>query len=86
MKICLQLKGMVEKSLIKMKEDQVVDICKVTIKVEDSNKVMPIVQVWAGKFQVKDVLLDGGFGVNIIFESLKKILKLRKPQSIPFVV
>jgi hypothetical protein len=24
--------------------------------------------------------------VNIIFESLKKILKLRKPQSIPFVV
>jgi hypothetical protein len=47
---------------------------------------MPIVQVWMRKFEVKDVLLDGGSKMNIIFESLKKKLGLRRPQSIPFVV
>jgi hypothetical protein len=45
MKICLQLKGMVEKSLIKMREDQVVDVCKITTKVENFDEVMPIVQI-----------------------------------------
>jgi hypothetical protein len=45
MKNSLQLRGMVEKSLIKMKEDQVVDICKITTKVEDFDEAMPIVQV-----------------------------------------
>jgi hypothetical protein len=35
-----QLKGMVEKSLIKMKEDQVVDVCKITTKVEDFDEVL----------------------------------------------
>jgi hypothetical protein len=32
------------------------------------------------------VLLDNGFKVNIIFESLKKKLGLKRPQSAPFVV
>ncbi len=47
---------------------------------------MLIVQVRVGKFKVRDVLLDGGFNVIIIFESLKKKLKLRRPQLAPFVV
>jgi hypothetical protein len=50
-----------------MKEDQVANVCKVAIKVEDFDEAMPIVQVWVGKFKIKDVLLDGGMGVNIIF-------------------
>jgi hypothetical protein len=75
MKICFQLRRMVEKSLIKMKENHVVDACKVTTKVEDFDGVMLVVQVWAGKFDVRDVLLDNGFGVNIIFESLRKKIK-----------
>jgi hypothetical protein len=47
---------------------------------------MSVVQVRVGKFEVRDVLLDGGFNVNIISKSLKKKLKLRRPQSIPFMV
>jgi hypothetical protein len=39
-----------------------------------------------GKFEVRDVLLDGGSDVNIIYESLRKKLGLRLPQSAPFVV
>jgi hypothetical protein len=34
MKICPQLKGMVEKSSVKMKENQVVDVYKITTKLE----------------------------------------------------
>jgi len=71
MKIYPQLKGMVEKSLIKMREDQVVDVCKATTKVEDFDEVMPIVQVQVGNLEVRDVLLNGGFHVNIIFENLR---------------
>jgi hypothetical protein len=33
-----------------------------------------------------DDLLDGGFGVNIIFEHLWKKLGLKKPSSMPFMV
>jgi hypothetical protein len=35
---------------------------------------------------VRDVLLDGGSDVNIIFESLKKKLGLKKPKPTPFVI
>jgi hypothetical protein len=35
---------------------------------------------------MKDVFLDGGFGVNIIFERLRKKLGLKKPKLAPFVV
>jgi hypothetical protein len=86
MKICPQLKGMVEKSLIKMRKDQVVDVCKVTTKVEVFDEAMLIVQVRVGKFEVTDVLLDSGSNVNIIFESLKKKLGFKRPQLAPFVV
>ncbi len=64
---------------IKMKEYQVANICKVTTKVKDFDEVIAIVQVWVGKFEVRDVLLDNGSSVNIIFESLRKKLKLKKP-------
>jgi hypothetical protein len=78
MRICPQLKRVVERSLIKMKEDQVAYVCKVTKKVEDFDEVMPVIQVWVGKFEIRDVLLDNGSNVNIIFESLKKKLGLKK--------
>jgi hypothetical protein len=35
---------------------------------------------------VRDVLLDGGSDVNIISESLRKKLGLKKPKPTPFVV
>ncbi len=69
-----------------MKEDQVVDVCKITTKVEDFDEVMPVVQVWAGKFEVRDVLLNGGSIVNIISKSLRKKFGLKRLQLIPFVV
>ncbi len=52
MRICPQLKRMVKKSLIKMRKDQVVDVCKVTTKVEDFDEVMLVVQVQVGKFEI----------------------------------
>jgi len=55
-----------------------VDVCKVTTKVEDFDEAMPIVQVWEGKFEVRDVLLDGGSNVNIISKSLEKKFGLKK--------
>jgi hypothetical protein len=56
-------------------------------KIENFDKVMPIVQVRMGKFEIRDVLLDGGFNVNIIFfESLRNKLRLRRLQLVPFVV
>jgi hypothetical protein len=79
MRICPQLRGMVEKSLIKMKVNQVVNVCKVTTKVENFDEAMSIVQVRVGKFEIRDVLLDGGSGVNIIFENLRMKLELRRP-------
>ncbi len=71
--------GMVEKSLIKIKKDQVADVCKVTTKVKDFDEAMLVVQVQVGKFEVRNLLLDGGSNVNIISESLKKKLKLKRP-------
>jgi hypothetical protein len=84
--ICPQLRGMVEKSLVNMKEDEVADVCKVITKVEDFDEVMLVVQVRVGKFEIRDVLLDGGFDVNLIFESLRRKLELKRPQSAPFGV
>jgi hypothetical protein len=57
---------------------KIVDVCKVTTKVEDFDEAMPIVQVWEGKFEVRDVLLDGGSNVNIISKSLEKKFGLKK--------
>jgi hypothetical protein len=78
---------MMEKSLMKTKINQVTDVSKVnTIKVEDFDEAILVVQVRVGKFEVKDVLLDGGFGVNINSKSLKKKLGLRKSQPTSFII
>ncbi len=69
-----------------MKEDQVADVCKITTKVEKFDEVMLVVQVWVVKIEVKDVLLGGGYGVNMISKGLRKKLRLKRPQSAPFVV
>lgn len=82
MRICPQLRGMVEKSSIKMKEDQAVDDCKVATKVKDFDEAMPVVQVRVRKFEVKDVLLKVGSKVNIISKSLRKKLGFRRLQSL----
>ncbi len=49
------------------------------MKVEDFDEVMPIVQVWVGKFEIRDVLLDDGSSVNIISKSLRKSFGLKRP-------
>lgn len=45
-----------------------------------------VVQIRVRKLGVKDVLLDGGSKVNIIFEELKQKLGLKKLQLAPFMV
>jgi hypothetical protein len=69
-KIFPQLRRMMEKSSIKMRENQIVGVYKITTKAKDFDEVMPIVQVQGGKFEIKDVLLDGGSSVttrNFVF-------------------
>jgi len=52
-KICLQLMLIIEKYLLKMKEPQVTDVCKVTImKIKDFDETMLVVQVQVRKFGV----------------------------------
>jgi hypothetical protein len=56
-----------------MQDEHVLDLCKVgTHHKNDFNEVMPIVQVSIGNCEIMDVLLDGGYRVNIIFEHLRK--------------
>lgn len=56
-----------------MKGREVTNVCKVTTaKAEDFDEAMPIIQIRIGKLGVKDVLLDGGFMVNIISKGDRK--------------
>ncbi len=78
-----ELRKMMTKSLLKMGEVQIVDVYKVTtIEVEDFAEAILVVQVHIGKFGVRDVLLNGRYGANIIFESLRKKLRLRNPSRL----
>jgi hypothetical protein len=87
LKICPHLMKMMEKSLMKMKTNQMTDVCKISIvKAKDFDEPIPIVQVRIDKFEIRDVLLDGGSGVNIVSKSLRKKLGVRKPQLASFVV
>jgi hypothetical protein len=53
LRIFPHLRSIMEKYLLKMKDTQVIDVCKVTtMKVEDFDETMPIVQVQMGKFGV----------------------------------
>jgi hypothetical protein len=45
---------------------------------------MAVIQVQIGKNTIKDVLLDGGFGINIVIEQLKLRLGLPKPKPAPY--
>jgi hypothetical protein len=45
---------------------------------------MVIIQVQIGKNTIKDVLLDGSLGVNIIIEQLRLRLGLPKPKLAPY--
>jgi hypothetical protein len=44
---------------------------------------MVMIQVQVGKNFIEEVLLDGGFGVNIIMEKLNVQLGLSKPKLTP---
>jgi FtsZ-interacting cell division protein YlmF len=57
LEICLQLRKMMTKSLLKMGEVQIANVYKVTTtKVEDFDETILVVQVHIGKFGVRDVL------------------------------
>ncbi len=75
------------KSLLKMGEVQNTNVYKITTtKIKDFDEAIPVVQIRIRKFGMRDVLLNGKSNVNIIFESLKKKLVLRKPKLAPFTV
>jgi FtsZ-interacting cell division protein YlmF len=83
LEICPQLRKMMTKSLLKMGEVQIANVYKVTTtKLEDFDETILVVQVHIGKFEMRDILLDGRSDANIIFESLKKKLGLRNPSQV----
>jgi hypothetical protein len=45
---------------------------------------MLVIQVQVGRNFIEDVLLDGGFGINIIIGKLKELLGLTKPKPTPY--
>jgi hypothetical protein len=45
---------------------------------------MAIIQVHIGKNTIEDVLLDGGFGINILIEQLRLRFELPKPKHAPY--
>jgi hypothetical protein len=60
-----------------MEEDHIANVCKVTTtKIEDFDEAILVIQVRVGKLGVRDVFLNGGSSVNIIFKSLRKKLGL----------
>ncbi len=59
-------------------------IPEVGIIVEKINNHMAVIQVQIGKNTIEDVLLDGGFGVNIITKQLRLRLGLPKPKPTPY--
>ncbi len=64
---------MMEKSLMKMKTNQVTDVSKFsTIKAEYFDEAILVVQVWVGKFEIRDVLLDGEFWCKHYLKEFKK--------------
>jgi hypothetical protein len=74
-------------SIARIKGIEVMDVCRVTMsKAKDFDEAMHVVQVRIGKLGVKDVLLDGGANVNIIFKGFRKKLRLKRPQLAPFMV
>ncbi len=50
-----------------------------TTRMMKFEEVMLVVQVSIENYEIMDVLLDGRFGVNIIFEHMQRKLSLKKP-------
>jgi hypothetical protein len=48
------------------------------------NNHMVVIQVQIGINTIDDVLLDGGYGVNIIIKQLRVRLGLPKPKYVPY--
>jgi hypothetical protein len=70
-KICPQLKKNLANFFLRMQKEHVPNVCKFsTHHKNDFDEVMPVVQVCVRNYEIMDVLLDDGFGVNIIFERL----------------
>ncbi len=87
LEIFLQLREIMTKSLLKMEEAQIANVCKViTTKIEDFDEAILIVQICVGKFGIINVLLNDRSNVNIISKSLRKKLRLRRPKLALFVV
>jgi hypothetical protein len=63
-----------------MEEKHVPHVCRIgTHHKNDIDEVMPIVQISIRNCEIMDVLLNGGYGVNIIFEHMQMKLGLKKP-------
>jgi hypothetical protein len=45
---------------------------------------MVVIQIWVGKNFIDDVVIDGGFRVNIITKSMRIQLGLSKPNPMPY--
>jgi len=85
-KICPQLQKILAKFFLKMQNEHVPNVCRFgTHHKNDFDEIIPVVQVSIGNYEIMDVLLDGGFGVNIISEHMQKKLGLKKLQSTPFM-
>jgi hypothetical protein len=75
-----QLCKILEKIFLKMQKECVSDVCGVgTHHKNDFNEVMQVVQVSIGNCEFMDIILDGGFGVNLIYEHLQGKLGLKIP-------
>ncbi len=60
---------------------EIPEVAKTTIAIDNH---MAVIQVQIRKNIIKDVLLDGGYGVNIITEQLKLRLVLPKFKLAPY--
>ncbi len=60
---------------------EIPEVAKTTIAIDNH---MAVIQVQIRKNIIKDVLLDGGYGVNIITEQLKLRLVLPKFKPAPY--
>jgi hypothetical protein len=70
-----------------MEEEHVPHVCRIGIHHKnDFDEVILIVQISIRNYEIMDVLLDGGNGVNITSEHLWRELGLKKPMLTPFMV
>jgi hypothetical protein len=61
-----------------------ISVLEVGIAIVTIDNHMAIIQVQIGNNTIKDVLLDGGFGVNIITKQLRLKFGLPKPKLAPY--